>query len=208
MSNNKNNPRQEVYLVFIHLSQYVPNTSILFHDNSSSVVGMENVPSSFMCFSTVGNLDVHLLEVIDIHDTPQKENGGLFLWRRNQTEDEKKFVHIEIAITDSNGKIVALHQTMTRPFVNSTETLNFGEEFIFESVFSTSSLTISLCFMKWTIRGIVSQISGIATIPISRLEENGKIAQWYQLVDPISNEGLRTAVRIMVRCSPSHYFHI
>jgi hypothetical protein len=159
----------------------------------------DGVLPSTCVFSTIGNLNVQLIEVIDINESSKRKMNTLLGWRRKQqSDDERKYVHVEISIRDYTGKIIALNQTMTKTLSNGTQTLNLGEEFIFESVLSISSLTIALCVMTGNPSDIASKISAIATIPISRLEENKKVIQWYQMIDPSTNDGLRTAIRIMV----------
>eukprot|EP00981_Chlorochromonas_danica_P010468 scaffold3243_cov173-Ochromonas_danica.AAC.1 len=136
----------------------------------------------------------------------KKKGSRLLPWQR-KTSLERHLVYASLVICDDYEVEVAKFYTSILSCWPG-ESLFFGEDFLFDRVNSTLNAVITLYCITLGENGNPSTIPvddcggqrclGKARIPLSRLEENRTVVQWYQLVDETSKDGLRTSLKVKV----------
>lgn len=139
-------------------------------------------------FTTFGSLRVSIVEAIEMM--------GHLLVKGRKKVDLWKNVYCSVYVIDEKGES-SVKCDSSVVLCSTSEPLRVGEEFIFDGVSSLSQLVVIFYALEFKNQ---AECIGITMIPISRLEENKTVLQWYQLFkseeEGILLEGLRSAVKI------------
>eukprot|EP01038_Epipyxis_sp_PR26KG_P009228 gene9228-12441_t len=161
-------------------------------------------------FVSYGSLKIIILEAMDLMDESvdrlnNNVSRNISILSTSTVANKKNLntkysIHCSLSLMDENNIVRHRYHTEPRSLYSSELTFPFivGEEFIFNSISSASSLLITFYsisnMMKKYSSPSESTIIGHTLIPVGRLEENVSISQWYQLYK--SGEGQRSAIKI------------
>lgn len=118
-------------------------------------------------FTSVGILRMAVLEVVDVI---RPSNGNQ---KKKPSSDETAAIHCRISIRDSSGSYRRSYDTALQPCYSMSNSLKIGEEFIFDRILSSSS--VSLSFRYIDMHDQTTSLLGNVAIPITRLEEDVKV---------------------------------
>jgi hypothetical protein len=126
-------------------------------------------------FTSLGSLSVTILDALDLsHAQVQKS-----MW--NKTNKTLYCSSAIISISHNNITVEGSHRTHFVDY-KPNEVFVFNEEFVYESVPSTSTILVQLTGIQ-RIEGVVStKCLGLVQIPLSRLEENTVVNKYSRLV--------------------------
>eukprot|EP01041_Mallomonas_annulata_P003873 gene3873-7731_t len=156
-------------------------------------------------FTTFGNLRIRVLEGTDLLD------GFSSFIPKNPKKTHHVISKLEV-FNEENMKVKAFTTEM-QAYADGFLDIR-GEEYLFENVLSSFTLILSLHVAKDGPQDNQLEYTGMVSIPISRLEEDTPVIQWYQLVAPTETinpvmmvqgrisshqgQGLRSAIRLDV----------
>jgi len=148
--------------------------------------------SNDVCSETVcpeGTLRLRLLQGTDLLD-------GLVVKENESYSYRHIYINVSI-LDDMNGLLRSLSSCML-PYSGGSIDFN-EEEFEFDAVFPTYAVEVAVYAMASANKKTVDKCSGRLIIPLSRLEENAAVLQWYQLnPDTSILECIKSAIKFEV----------
>jgi hypothetical protein len=142
-------------------------------------------------FTSVGNLYLTLIESLDI--LPQNQSKSI--WTRKIRHIRSSYALVSIFDSANNCWISEQHRTRVVPY-NANEVFQFGEDFTFENIPSTGVIILAVYGLDRSQGQTISRCLGEVRIPISRLEENHVVTQWYQLLNPETGDVSKSVMRM------------